>query len=106
MLFFSRSKIIMILGAVFLGLLLAIPNAVPEKTRDTLPGAFSRTINLGLDLQGGAHMLLEADLSSILNQALVNERTAINDAFRRADDRPGTEFVPVSYTHLTLPTKA
>jgi len=95
MLFFSRSKIIMILGAVFLGLLLAIPNALPEKTRDSLPGAFSRTINLGLDLQGGAHMLLEADLSSILNQALVNERTAINDAFRRADDRPGTEFVRV-----------
>ena len=38
-------------------------------------------------------MLLEVDLSSILSQALVNERTAINDAFRRAEDRPRTEFV-------------
>ena len=93
MLFFSRSKILMILGAVFLGLMLAIPNALPEKTRDSLPNAFQRTINLGLDLQGGAHMLLEVDLSSILDQALINERTAINDAFRRAEDRPRTEFV-------------
>ena len=93
MLFFSRSKIIMILGVVFLGLLLAMPNALNDKTRDSLPGAFQRTINLGLDLQGGAHMLLEVDLSSILSQALVNERTAINDAFRRADDRPRAEFV-------------
>ena len=38
-------------------------------------------------------MLLEVDLSSILSQALINERTAINDAFRRAEDRPRTEFV-------------
>ena len=95
MLFFSRSKIFMILGAVLLGLLLALPNALPEKARDSMPNAFSRTINLGLDLQGGAHMLLEVDLSSILSQALVNERTAVNDAFRRADDRPRTEFVRV-----------
>ena len=95
MLFFSRSKIFMILGAVLLGLLLALPNALPEKARSAMPNAFSRTINLGLDLQGGAHMLLEVDLSSILSQALVNERTAINDAFRRADDRPRTEFVRV-----------
>ena len=93
MLFFSRSKIFMILGAVLLGLLLALPNALSEKARDKMPGAFSRTINLGLDLQGGAHMLLEVDLSSILSQALVNERTAIIDAFRRAEDRPRTEFV-------------
>jgi len=93
MLFFSRSKIIMICGAVLLGLLLAIPNALSDERRAALPGAFQRTINLGLDLQGGAHMLLEVDLSSILSQALVNERTAINDAFRRAEDRPRTEFV-------------
>ena len=93
MLFFSRSKIFMILGFVFLGFLLAVPNALNENTRSKMPGAFQRTINLGLDLQGGAHMLLEVDLSSILGQALVNERTAINDSFRRADDRPRTEFV-------------
>ncbi|GGX58215.1 hypothetical protein GCM10011309_04300 [Litorimonas cladophorae] len=95
MLFFSRSKILMICGAVLLGLLLAIPNVLSEERRDSMPGAFQRTINLGLDLQGGAHMLLEVDLSSILSQALVNERTAINDVIRRAEDRPRTEFVRV-----------
>ena len=93
MLFFSRSKILMILGVVLLGFLLAVPNVLGEKTRESLPASFQRTINLGLDLQGGAHMLLEVDLSSILSQALINERTAINDAFRRAEERPRTEFV-------------
>ena len=34
-----------------------------------MPGMFNRTINLGLDLQGGAHMLLEVDLSSVMSQA-------------------------------------
>jgi len=95
MLFFSRSKIIMIVGAVLLGLLLAVPNALKEETRNSLPNSFQRTINLGLDLQGGAHMLLEVDLSSIVGQALANERSAITDAIRRAEDRPRTEFVRI-----------
>jgi len=94
MLFFSRSKIMMILGVVFLGLLLAIPNGLKENTRESLPGAFQRTINLGLDLQGGAHMLLEADLSSILSQALLNERTAITSAIRDAKQDIRREGAP------------
>jgi len=102
MLFFSRSKIIMIVGAVLLGLLLAIPNGLKEDTRNSLPGAFQRTINLGLDLQGGAHMLLEVDLSSIVTQALANERSAITDAIRRSDDRPRTEFVRVDGESLLV----
>ena len=95
MLFFSRSKILMICGAVFIGLLLAIPNVLSESRRESLPGPFQRTINLGLDLQGGAHMLLEVDLSSILSQALINERLAVNDALKNAEDRPRTEFIRV-----------
>ena len=94
MLFFSKWKITFILGAVLLGFFFALPNALPEKTRENLPGMFQRTMNLGLDLQGGAHMLLEVDLSSVMTQALDNEREAIRDAFRDAD-RLRTEFIRV-----------
>jgi len=87
MLFFSRSKIMMILGAVILGLLFAAPNALKPEARENMPGMFQRTINLGLDLQGGAHMLLEVDLSSVIDQALQNERTAIQDGLRRSEER-------------------
>ena len=93
MLFFSRWKIFLIISTLVLGFMLALPNALPSDVREKMPAPFQRTMNLGLDLQGGAHMLLEVDLSSILDQALINERTAINDAIRRADDRPRTEFV-------------
>lgn len=95
MLFFSRSKILMILGAVLLGLLFAAPNFLSADRRDNLPGMFQRTMNLGLDLQGGAHMLLEVDLSSVLDQALQNEASAISDSFRRSEPRIRAESVRI-----------
>lgn len=84
MLFFSRWKTFFILGLVGLGILFAAPNAIKPETRANLPGFMQKTINLGLDLQGGAHMLLEVDLSSVLQQALVNERTGILTELRDA----------------------
>ena len=94
MLFFSRSKILMILGAVILGLFFAAPNAMKADLRDNLPGTFQRTINLGLDLQGGAHMLLAVDLSTVIDQALENERDAIQDTLRNDGERLATATSP------------
>ena len=94
MLFFSRWKVIFILGFISLGLFFALPNAVPADKRESLPAMFQRTLNLGLDLQGGAHMLLEVDLTSVLSQALDNERQTIIQEFRDKG-RLRTEFVRV-----------
>ena len=68
-----------------MGLFFALPNALSPDVREKLPAPFQRTLNLGLDLQGGAHMLLEVDLTSVLAQALDNEREAIRQEFRDAD---------------------
>jgi len=84
MLYFSKWKTILILAGILLGFLLAMPNVMPEKMRENMPGPFQRTLNLGLDLQGGAHMLLEVDVSSVLAQALENERETIRQAFSEA----------------------
>jgi protein-export membrane protein SecD len=94
MLFFSKWKITIILGALLLGFFFALPNALPADTRDKMPAMFQRTINLGLDLQGGAHMLLEVDLTSVLAQALENEKETIRQEFRDAD-RLRTETIRV-----------
>ena len=90
MLFFSRWKMVFILGLVALGLLLAAPNAMNANQRASMPEFAQNTINLGLDLQGGAHMLLEVDLSSVLDQALNNERTGILEGLRDAGIRAQT----------------
>lgn len=87
MLFFSRWKKIFIIGLVAIGIILAAPNAMNSDMRSKMPPVLQKTINLGLDLQGGAHMLLEVDLSSVLTQALVNERTGILTEFRDASPR-------------------
>ncbi len=93
MLFFSRSKILMIQVAVFIGLVLVIANLWSERTAAAVPQVSKTPINLALDERGGLEMLLEVDQPALLNKALINERRAINDAFRWADDRPRTEFV-------------
>lgn len=94
MLFFSKWKITLIVGALILGFFFALPNALPADTRAKMPGMFQRTINLGLDLQGGAHMLLEVDLTSVIEQALENEKETIRQEFREAD-RLRTETIRV-----------
>ena len=94
MLYFSKWKTIIIMGLVALGFLFALPNALPEKTRDSLPAAMQRTINLGLDLQGGAHMLLEVDLTSVLEQETQNLRDSVRAELQDAG-RIRTEYLRV-----------
>ena len=94
MLYFSRAKIFAIIGAIVLGLLFALPNAVPADSRQSWPDALQRTINLGLDLQGGAHLLLEVDLESVLEQQLQNEIGAIRGALRE-NGRIATQYLRV-----------
>ena len=76
MLHFTKWKALSILAVVLLGFLMALPNAVSDdtckaylapETCDSLP-----RITLGLDLQGGSHVLLEVDGVS-LRQGLAKQ---------------------------------
>jgi preprotein translocase subunit SecD len=62
MLQFPPWKVILIVGITLIGALLALPNALTEKQRESIPGFLpSSPVNLGLDLQGGVYLLLEVD---------------------------------------------
>ncbi len=72
MLHFSKLKQAIIWLLVVVGLVFALPNALPENIRGgqdvvgTLPSFVpSKTVNLGLDLQGGTHLLYEVDVESV-----------------------------------------
>ncbi|MBL4618459.1 MAG: protein translocase subunit SecD [Robiginitomaculum sp.] len=72
MLHFSRLKQISIWFVIALGLLFALPNFLPEDIRGTedkrgsLPSFMpNKTVNLGLDLQGGSYLLLEVNTDSV-----------------------------------------
>ena len=77
MLTFERWKITLVLVIAVLGSVYAMPNFLARSTADSLPSWLPhKQINLGLDLQGGSHLLLEVDIGTVVAEqleALVDE---------------------------------
>jgi preprotein translocase subunit SecD len=84
MLDFPRWKRFGIVGLLLIGILLAVPSFIPKHYT---PGLKLPRINLGLDLSGGSHLLLEADATSLLKQRLEQMSETIRTEMRRGDPR-------------------
>ena len=64
MLYFSKFKSISILLICLLGIFFALPNLLSQNTLNDLPKIIPhKQINLGLDLRGGSHLLVEVQSS-------------------------------------------
>src|SRR5580693_267604 len=70
MLFFTRWKAAAILLMAFVVCLFAVPNFFPESTVKRWPEWAQRHIVLGLDLQGGSHLLLQVDANAVRKERL------------------------------------
>lgn len=71
MIHFPQWRIWAILVTCILGIVFALPNFLSPATREGLPSWLPRnTVTLGLDLQGGSHLLLEVDLKVALKDKL------------------------------------
>ena len=70
MLYISKWKAVAILLTALIFCLLAVPNFFPESTIKRWPAWAQRHIVLGLDLQGGSHILLEVDANDVRKQKL------------------------------------
>lgn len=67
----SRWKIGLVVAAVILGVLFALPNVLPPSARENLPPFLpKKTLSLGLDLQGGSYLLLEVDTEALQRERL------------------------------------
>ncbi|MCO5084338.1 MAG: protein translocase subunit SecDF [Rhizobiaceae bacterium] len=85
MLYFSRWKTISIWVVVLLGVLFSLPNILPQSTRDSLPDWVpKRPMTLGLDLQGGSHILLAVDQQDLIDERLQATRDDIRTLLRDA----------------------
>lgn len=83
MLHFSRWKTIAILLICFAGIWAALPNLFSKETAETLPWPMARSqINLGLDLRGGAHLLLAMDPTEIRKDWLATLREDVRKSLR------------------------
>ncbi len=70
MLFFTRWKAAAILITALVACLFAVPNFFSESTVRKWPAWAQRHIVLGLDLQGGSHLLLEVDANAVRKERL------------------------------------
>lgn len=69
----------------------ALPNLLPEQTREDLPGFMPQgTVNLGLDLQGGAHLVLQVDMDAALRQSYETFEDEVKSELR--DRESGTRI--------------
>ncbi len=93
MLYFSRWKTVAIWLTVLAGFLFAAPNLIPQTTLAGLPDWLpKRQMTLGLDLQGGSHILLEIDRQDLADERLNSTRDEIRTRLRDAR---------IGYTGLT-----
>ncbi|MGA3302436.1 MAG: protein translocase subunit SecD [Methylovirgula sp.] len=88
MLRFATWKIVSILMMTAVALLVIVPSLLPPETRaavsKAVPGWIPmRTIVLGLDLQGGSHVLLEVDSASVVKTEVQNLRDDLRRLLRQ-----------------------
>ncbi|MGL6252798.1 MAG: SecDF P1 head subdomain-containing protein, partial [Billgrantia desiderata] len=87
---------------IVLGLLSALPNLLSPSLSGKLPDWYQQnTVSLGLDLQGGSHLLLEADIQGLFvseYEAVAGELTA---SLREAGIRYGR--LQVTHKGIELP---
>lgn len=80
--YYPRWKTWLILVLCAVGILFAAPNLMRDKM-DRLP-AWLQPVNLGLDLQGGSHLLLEVDVGAVNKEQLTGLVEAARGALRDA----------------------
>src|SRR6195256_6066429 len=84
MLYFTRWKALAIILTALVVCLCAVPNFFPEATVKAWPKWAQRHLVLGLDLQGGSHLLLEVDSNYIKKDKLDQVRDQVRGTLREA----------------------
>jgi preprotein translocase subunit SecD len=92
MLYFSRWKAAAIVISALLICLIAVPNFLPGSTVQSWPKWAQRHVVLGLDLQGGSHILLEVDSNAVRKEKTETLRDDVRRLLREAR---------IGYTGLT-----
>jgi preprotein translocase subunit SecD len=88
MLNFPRWKVLGIWLVLAVGILLSVPSLSAPEISQYYPAWMQRIhVNLGLDLAGGSHLLLEADTSDVARQRVAMMEDNIRLAFHRATPR-------------------
>ena len=74
-----KIRLIMVLASFVLGLIYTIPNLIPSDSIPWWPA--KNKLTYGLDIQGGLHLVLSADIEEIIEERLNRQSTEILQLF-------------------------
>lgn len=81
---FPRWKTALIILTCLLGIVFALPNVLPERALNAMPDWLpKKQVVLGLDLQGGSHLLLEVDTKFVEQEQAAGLVDAVRGLLRR-----------------------
>lgn len=93
MLDFPRWKIWAIVLTLVVGTLFALPNLFSEAELARWPNWLPKKhLNLGLDLRGGSHLLLEVDTDEVVKQQLETLEDTVRDTLRNTKAADGSRI--------------
>jgi len=103
---FSVRGVIYVL-VILLGLFSALPNLLPASAQQKLPEWYTQNqLSLGLDLQGGSHLLLTADTAPLFDKAFDDMRESLFKQFRDAGIRYQVQSAANHHLQFTLMANA
>jgi protein-export membrane protein SecD len=100
MLHFTRLQSLAIIFSVLLGLLYALPNAVPPAAQSVLAHFGAKPMTLGLDLQGGSNVVMEVDKADMKTQLLNQLASDIRNTLR--EKKIGYNAITTTPTGITV----
>lgn len=84
MIHFPTWKIVLVFAVCLLGFGFAMPNLLDSKQAEALPSWIPhRQMSLGLDLQGGSHLLLEVDVNTVIRERLESLVESVRTELRK-----------------------
>ncbi|MEJ0024573.1 MAG: protein translocase subunit SecD [Rhizomicrobium sp.] len=79
---------------ILAGAVIALPNALPDSVLAKFPSWLpTRAVSLGLDLQGGSHLLLEVEFDQVSKDKLESLTSDIRRSLRKARPAIGYRFL-------------
>ncbi len=96
MLHFSRWKVVLIVLAVLMGAVYTMPNLLSESTLKSLPSWVpQQKLTLGLDLQGGSHLMVKVEKEGVIAERLQVLRDDVKAQLRPRNEKK------ISYSNLS-----
>ncbi len=87
---FPMWKIIIVAIVCAFGILYTLPNFVSKSALSGLPDWLpTKQVNLGLDLQGGSHLLLQVDADTVKTKMMDSLVDGVRDSLRQQGDNVG-----------------